>query len=97
MSKQYREEILPTALQAYKQSMYYRDKLISEQLQSITQQIKEAINQGMTQVCLIQDKLYSDVLFKLQENNYIVDFKIRDNAIIVRWDTILDQHGINIV
>ena len=97
MSKKHHEEMLPTALQAYKQSMYYRDKLITEQLQSITEQIKEAINQGMTQVCLIQDKLYSDVLFKLQENNYVVDFKIRDNAIIVRWDTILDQQGINIV
>ena len=97
MSKQCCEEILPTALQAYNQSMYYRDKLISEQLQSITEQIKDAINQGMTQVCLIQDKLYADVLFKLQENNYTVDLKIRDNVIIVRWDTILVQHGINIV
>ena len=97
MSKQYREEILPTALQAYKQSIYYRDKLISEQLQSIAEQIKEAINEGMTQVCLVQDKLYCDVLFKLQENNYVVDFDVRDNAIIVKWDTILDKYGINIV
>ena len=97
MSKKHHEEILPTALQAYKQSMYYRDKLISEQLQSIAKQIKEAINEGMTQVCLIQDKLYCDVLFKLQENNYVVDFNVRDNAIVVRWDTILDQYGINIV
>lgn len=97
MSKQYHQETLPTALQAYKQSMYYRDKLINEQLQSVTEQIKEAINEGMTQVCLVQDKLYCDVLFKLQENNYVVDFNVRDNAIIVRWDTTLDKYGINIV
>lgn len=97
MSKQCCEETLPTASQAYNQSMHYRDKLVNEQLQSITKQIKDAINQGMTQVCLIQDKLYADVLFKLQENNYTVDLKIKDNVIIVRWDTILVEHGINIV
>jgi hypothetical protein len=97
MSKQCCEEILPSALQAYNQSMHYRDKLINGQLQSIAEQIKDAINEGMTQVCLIQDKLYADVLFKLQENNYTVDLKVRDNAIIVRWDTTLDKYGINII